>query len=113
MSRPVLLIGGTRGTGLLIARVLVEQGFAVRALARNPAAAARRLPSVVEIVLGDITQPHTLAAAVHGADHIVFTAGCRSGRPVGPGRIRRTEYVGVANTLEAAARADLGGRFLY
>ena len=37
---PILVIGGTRGTGLLIAHLLTQQGAAVRVLARNPARAA-------------------------------------------------------------------------
>src|SRR6185295_11867828 len=110
---PILVIGGTRGTGLLIARLLVQEGFSVRALARNPANAARRLPSEVEIIRGDITQPPTLLPAITGVRHIIFTAGRRSGRPVGPGNIRRTEYEGVLNTLAAADRTGFDGRFLY
>ena len=33
----VLVIGGTRGAGLLIARLLHQRGYQVRVLARNPA----------------------------------------------------------------------------
>lgn len=33
----VLVIGGTRGTGLLIANRLADRGYRVRALARDPA----------------------------------------------------------------------------
>ena len=110
---PVLLIGGTRGTGLLIARLLDQKGYSVRALARTPEDAARSLPAGTEIVRGDITQPPTLAPALAGARHIVFTAGRRSGRPFGSRQIRQTEFEGVLNTLRAANRAGFQGRFLY
>jgi uncharacterized protein YbjT (DUF2867 family) len=110
---PVLLIGGTRGTGLLIAHLLVKQGVPVRVLARDPLAAARRLGPRPEILLGDVTQPDTLRPAVAAARHIIFTAGCRSGRPVRESRVRRVEYEGVVNTLDAARRAGFAGRFLY
>ena len=115
MSRDdrVLIIGGTRGTGLLIARLLRDQGSLVRVLARDPPAAARRLGANVEIVRGDITQPETLPRALDGVRHIIFTAGCRSGHPVGPRQIRRTQYEGMSNTLNATARAGFDGRFLY
>jgi len=110
---PIVLIGGTRGTGLLIARLLMQQGHLVRVLARNPTDAVRRLGPTPEIIRGDITQPPTLPAVLNGARHIIFTAGCRSGRPVGPSKIRRTEYEGVLNTLDAAKRVGFNGRFLY
>ena len=80
MNHTILLVGGTRGTGLLIAKLLQDQGHQVRALARNPAAAAARLGSWLEVIAGDITKADTLLPAVHGASHIIFTAGVRSGR---------------------------------
>ena len=110
---PVLLIGGTRGTGLLIAHLLVKRGTPVRVLARDPLSAARRLGPRPEILLGDVTQPDTLLPAITGARHLIFTAGCRSGRPVRESRVRRTEYEGVLNTLDASRRAGFAGRFLY
>jgi uncharacterized protein YbjT (DUF2867 family) len=108
----VLVIGGTRGTGLLIVGSLVRDGYRVRALARNPGQAAPRLGSAVEVVPGDVTRPETLAAAVKDVSHIIFTAGVA----VGPARERlivATEYEGVRNTLASARRAGFRGRFLY
>src|SRR6266536_1217041 len=70
----VLVVGGTRGTGLLIANLLVRDGYRVRALARNPAKAARSLGSAVDIVPGDVTKPDTLASAVKDLTHLIFTA---------------------------------------
>ena len=48
-----------------------------------------------------------------GVSHIVFTAGCRSGRPVRQSQIKATEFHGVLNTLAAAERSGFRGRFLY
>ena len=76
----VLVIGGTRGAGLLIARLLHQRGYQVRVLARNPAAAAAELGPSFEVVAGDLTKPETLPAAVADVDHIIFTAGAPSGR---------------------------------
>jgi len=109
----VVVIGGTRGTGLLIAQLLDRQGRAVRVLARDPTRAAARLATTVQIVAGDITEPSTLPAILEGATHVVFTAGCRSGRPAREARVRATEYDGVLNTLSAARATGFGGRFLY
>ena len=59
-----LVIGGTRGTGLLIVRLLYSKGAPVRVLARNLSDATQRLPPGVEMIEGDITKEETLAAAL-------------------------------------------------
>ncbi len=87
----VLVIGGTRGTGLLIVKSLARDGYRVRALARNPGQAAPRLDSAAEVIPGDVTKPETLPAAVKNVTHLIFTAGVA----VGPARERlivATEY---------------------
>src|SRR5258706_3619716 len=109
----VLVIGGTRGTGLLIAQRLQHQGVPVRILARNPVGARARLGPTFHIIGVDITQPETLPRVLEGATHVVFTAGWRSGHPAMERHIRETEYGGVVNTLAAAQRVGFGGRFLY
>jgi uncharacterized protein YbjT (DUF2867 family) len=110
---PVLVIGGTRGTGLLIARLLNEREIPVRVLARDEARAQHLFEKTVEIVGGDITRPETLAPAIEGSRHIVFTAGCRSGYPARERTVRATEYQGVLNTLDTTRRIAFAGRFLY
>ena len=110
---PVLVIGGSRGTGLLIARLLSEQGGAVRVMTRDPASVAPRFTTPVHIVPGDLTNRSTLPAALEGVAHVIFTAGCRSGRPAGEAKIRATEYQGVVDTLTVARTTGFRGRFLY
>ena len=112
-DRRVLVIGATRGTGLLIARLLSQAGVAVRALARDPARATEALGPAVEVVAGDITHPESLPRAIESVSHIVFTAGRRSNRPAREESVRDTEYQGVVNTLHAAHDVGFGGRFLY
>jgi uncharacterized protein YbjT (DUF2867 family) len=109
----VLVVGGTRGTGQLIAELLLRHGYAVRVLARDPAEAKTRLDPAIELVGGDITKAETLAPAVAGADHIVFTAGAPSGRYAPERLVRETDYRGVVNTIEVALHAGFPGRFLY
>ena len=112
-SDRVLVIGATRGTGLLIARRLTQAGVAVRALARDSARATQALGRGVEVVAGDITRPETLPSAIENVSHIVFTAGRRSNRPAREESVRDTEYQGVVNTLRAARAVGFSGRFLY
>ena len=113
MSERVLIVGGTRGTGLLIARLLVERGYQVRALAREMAPAAASLGPEVEVMAGDMTQPYTLFPALDGVDHVIVTAGIRSGRFAGESSVKETDHQGVLNVLEAAAEGGLRGRFMY
>jgi uncharacterized protein YbjT (DUF2867 family) len=113
MGDRVLVIGGTRRTGLLTAQLLLQRGHRVRVLARDPAEAAPRLNPAIELVAGDITKPDTLGPAVRGASAIVFTAGVHSGRIARESLVRATDYQGVLNTLAAARETGFGGRFLY
>ncbi len=108
----VLVVGGTRGTGLLVVQLLLRDGYRVRALTRHAERAKARLDPTVEVILGDLTRPETIPPAVHGVAHIVFTAGV----PVGPAReslIKATEYEGAVKTLAAARREGFRGRFVY
>ena len=109
----ILVIGGTRGTGLLVARLLRELGQHVRVFARDPKRAVRLFDSSVEIVAGDLTKPETLSPAIRGARHLIFTAGCRSGYPVREPRVKAVEFDGVVQTLAAAGQVGFSGRFLY
>lgn len=110
---PILVIGGTRGTGLLIARLLHRQGHRVRVLARDHARALTLFDPTIQVLEGDITKPKTLQPAIEGVRHIIFTAGCRSGRPVREVRVKAVEFEGVVHTLTAARQLKFAGRFLY
>jgi uncharacterized protein YbjT (DUF2867 family) len=112
-AEPILVVGGSRGTGLLIAQLLQRRGFAVRVLARNPDQAAAQLGSAIEVVGGDMTRPDTLPLAVQGVKHVICTAGVRSARPARESDVRATDYQGVLNVVAAARAAGFRGRFMY
>ena len=71
-ERTVLVIGATGGIGGEVARNLAARGWRVRALHRDPEAAARRagLPSV-EWVKGDAMDAGSVIAAAAGADLVL------------------------------------------
>jgi uncharacterized protein YbjT (DUF2867 family) len=96
----VLVVGATGSIGRLVVEEAARQGHAVRALVRD-ARTAHLIPDV-EIVVGDLTRPDTLPAAVDAVDAIVFTHGSDGG---GKAAAERIDYGGVRNVLAA-----LGGR---
>jgi uncharacterized protein YbjT (DUF2867 family) len=89
-----LVTGATGNTGRHVVAELVRRGERVRALTRNPAAAAERLPAGVELAAGTHTVPKELGAALDGVDrlHITVTAGLAE---VGPELVRRAVDAGV------------------
>jgi nucleoside-diphosphate-sugar epimerase len=68
-----LVTGATGKVGGATARALLDRGDEVRALVRDPRRAASLLPSGVETVPGDVTEPDSVAAAVKGCE-LVFNA---------------------------------------
>ena len=68
-----LVTGATGKVGGATARALLERGDAVRALVRDPDRARGLLPTGMELVRGNVTEPDTVAAAVEGCE-LVFNA---------------------------------------
>ena len=67
-NRPLILVTGSTGYigGRLVPRLL-EMGYRVRCLVRDPARLQGRIwQSAVEIVAGDVLQPDSLAPAMRG-----------------------------------------------
>ncbi|NRQ33745.1 NmrA family NAD(P)-binding protein [Nonomuraea sp. NN258] len=89
-----LVTGATGNTGRHVVAELVRRGERVRALTRDPIAAARRLPSGVELVSGTHNEPDTLGAALDGVDrlHVTVTSGLAE---VGPDLVKRAVDAGV------------------
>jgi uncharacterized protein YbjT (DUF2867 family) len=105
----VVVFGGTGRTGrLVLAELARTPAFAVRAVARDPAAAQAdpALAGLAQWVPGDVTAAATLAPVLRGARYVICTVGAtdRSG-PNGPEFV---DYGGV-RSLAAAAR-DAGVR---
>lgn len=65
MEQPILVTGATGNTGRHVAAGLLAEGYAVRALTRDPARAD--FPEAVEVVVGDVTHPEDVAKAARGA----------------------------------------------
>jgi len=111
MTDRILLYGGARGTGALLAQRLVARGRFVRAVVRDEAGRAEP-PQGLEVIAGDLTRPETLRGAATGMDQLVMMAGVTQ-RPASERVIKAVEYEGVRAALAAAQADGFRGRVLY
>lgn len=92
----VLVVGATGSIGRLVVAKALRRGHAVCALTRSPSKA--RFEKQVGIVVGDVTDPDSLAAAVDGVDAVIFTLGSDG---LGKTGAERIDYEGVRNVILA------------
>jgi uncharacterized protein YbjT (DUF2867 family) len=99
-SMKAFVAGATGETGRRIVQQLVDRGIPVRAMVRNLEMAKSLLPAGVEIVLGDVLQPQTLAAAIGDATVIFCATGAKpSLDPTGPYQV---DFEGTKNLVNVA-----------
>ncbi|WP_261538878.1 SDR family oxidoreductase [Burkholderia multivorans] len=91
----ILVVGATGSIGRLVVEEALREGYRVRALVRDRARAESLLPAQATLIVGDVTQPQTLSAAVDGVAGVVFTHGG------GAGEAQAVDYGGVRNILFA------------
>lgn len=96
----VLVVGATGSIGRHVVTEAIAAGHRVRALVRSLERGAG-FPAAAERVVGDVTRPETLAAAVAGVDAIVFTLGSTGQGAAGA---RAVDYEGVRNVIAALGR---------
>lgn len=93
----VMVVGATGSIGRLVVDEAIRQGHDVRALVRDLRRASQ-LHKGAQRVVGDLTRPDTLIAAVDRVDAIVFAHGADGGGKVGAEQV---SYGGVRNVLAA------------
>lgn len=100
--RPTLVTGATGFVGWHVARRLIEQGHAVRALVRP----GKRVPELpVESVTGDLRDPESLARAVAGCGVVFHVAADYRLWAKDPNELYGSNVAGTRNLLEAARNA--------
>jgi nucleoside-diphosphate-sugar epimerase len=107
----VLITGATGQVGNAIARRLAADGVQVRALVRSPSR-AQVLPTAVEPVYGDVTDPASLQAALDGAATVYHSAGIPEQWRKDTGEFARVNVEGTRNVVEAALAAGVE-KFVY
>lgn len=102
----VAVAGATGRTGIQLVEQLAARGYKVRALVRDVAAARAKLPAGVELVVADVRDANTLAAAVKGATYVISAtgAGSKAGPNDGP---REVDHLGVVNLATVSKAAGV------
>jgi len=67
--------GATGKVGAAVVRAAIADGHEVRALIRDAPRAARMLPAAAVAVVGDVTEPATLPAAMAGVEIVINAMG--------------------------------------
>ncbi|HEX7051087.1 MAG TPA: SDR family oxidoreductase [Longimicrobiales bacterium] len=93
----ILVIGGTGTVGRDVVRFLAERGAPVRVLLRSPEKASAFLGLDVDFVRGDLAEPHSLRAAMEGAEKLFLLSSLSP---------RQAEL--ESNAVEAAAGSGIG-----
>lgn len=107
-----ILVTGSNGfIGAHLCRALVERGHVVRAFHRASSKLQLLEDLPVEHVVGDLTQPKTLEAAMEGIE-VVFHAAAWMGGNEKPGRLYAVTVEGTRSVLQAARLAGVR-RFVY
>lgn len=122
----VLITGATGYVGGRLLPLLVEDGWRVRCLARQPERLASRVPAGVEVVQGDMLDPDSLTSAMQGVDaayYLVHSMGATADfeeqdRRAADGfaaaarvaGVKRIIYLGALGESEAELSAHLRSR---
>ena len=110
----ILVVGATGLVGGEVCKKLAARGEKVRALVRTTSSKERveALRSAgVELCVGDLKDPGSLAAACRGVDAVISTASSTLSRQAGDS-IESVDGVGQINLVKAAKAANVG-RFLF
>ncbi len=102
---PVLVTGATGFIGGRLTRRLVSAGVPVRALVRS--ASAEVAPGA-EIVVGDLTDHASLAAACEGASAVISCAAITGDKKAPPGGYDVVNADGIIALAHAATKAGVG-----
>lgn len=103
----ILVAGATGRAGGAAVRHLLDAGFVVRALVRDPAKAGPLRASGAEVVAGDVTKPETLTPALEGCAGVLSALSASTDRAA-----IEVEHRGNVNLLSAARQAGVR-RFVH
>ena len=98
----ILVTGATGNVGSEVTRALAARGESVRVLARNPDQAS--LPAGVQVAMGDLEDPGSLAPALHGVAKVFLLGGFAAACV-----LRRIRAAGAGHVVLLTSRCVIGG----
>jgi nucleoside-diphosphate-sugar epimerase len=101
-SKKVLITGGTGFIGSHLAELLIESGYSVTCLVRDPSSLRWLAGLDIDVVVGDCSRLETLANAVRNVSIVVHAAGLTRAR--WPREYYEMNHIGTRNMLEACSR---------
>ena len=99
--------GGTGFVGSAVVRLLLERGFAVRALARTSSSRGNLADLPVEIVEGDMREPEEMQRAIRGARYVFHVAADYRLWARDPEEIVRNNVAGARAIMAGAIRSGV------
>lgn len=111
MHDPIIALTGATGfIGNHLLHALTRRGHRIRVLLRSPAALP---PGCTNAVIGDLSRPINMAAALAGVDTIIHSAGLAPTMTGSPDEdFRRLNTAATGNLAQAAQRAGVR-RFIF
>jgi NADH dehydrogenase len=101
----MLVVGGTGVLGAAIVSRLIAEGRAVRVLTRRRERAKSLAAAGADVTIGDLRDRSSLAAACHGATHVITTANAFLG--TGAQSVDAVDELGNRNLINAARTAGV------
>ena len=102
----VVVAGATGGTGRLVVKHLIAEGYEVRAMVRSLEKGKKVLGEDSALVQADVTDPSTLPPALAGADFVISAIGA-SGKEKGKASPEAVDYIGSIALIDAAKSAGI------
>ncbi len=107
----VFMTGATGYVGGFILEELLQQGHSVRCLVRSQQH-TETLPSEVESVMGDVTEPNSLKGALQGCDAVIHLVAIIEEKKHKQITFERVNFFGTKHIVDAA-RAQQVPRFIH
>lgn len=100
----VVVAGATGGTGRLVVKHLIAEGYEVRAMVRSMEKGQRVLGEDIAMVRADVTEPSTLPPFLAGADFVISAIGASGKGKASPEAV---DYGGSVALIDAAKSAGI------
>jgi uncharacterized protein YbjT (DUF2867 family) len=102
----VVVAGATGGTGRLVVKHLLAEGYEIRAMVRSLEKGKKVLGEHVAMVRADVTEPSTLPPLLAGADFVISAIGA-SGKEKGKASPEAVDYEGSIALIDASKSAGI------